>query len=623
MAELNKVGAFPTVASASSEKSDGNNHVVEEFTSKGIENEPTVPNRFQITKTIVVRKSELMAKQYDAWYMRSLFLFTIFICSFAYGLDSIIRDIYMTYALNAYSTHSLLSTVNVISMVISAVGQIFFARLSDVFGRLSIFIVSIVLYVVGTIIQSQAYDVQRYAAGSVFYNIGLIGALFQVSLILSDSSTLKWRMLYNYLPAWPAVITVWISGNVVQVANPQEHWSWGIAMWAFIFPASCIPMIVCMLHMRWKAGQTAEWKELDKEKSYFQTYGLLKMLVKLFWQLNIIGLILLSVLVGCICVPLTIAGGVSTEWKTAKVIAPFVLGFVLIPVFIFWESKVATVPLAPYGLLKDRGIWAPMWAYFLIAFIYSMAAGYLYTILLVAANESDLSATRISSLYSFVSAVFSPFVGVLVARVARLKPFTILGCSLYFVTMGIFYHFRGGEDAGKGVIGAMVVWGITSCLYDYPISVAIQLVTSHEHLADVSAIIATVFRIGGAIGAAVSGAIWTQTLYPRLLKELGDPDIAQQAYESPYDFIANYSWGTPMREGAVAAYRVVQRYEVIVGLVFVAPMFVITFFLRDPVLDDEYGQKLDGEEYVNKSDDPITDWIVARVPGLRKRNQRH
>ncbi|SCU86258.1 LADA_0D13388g1_1 [Lachancea dasiensis] len=612
------LGTFSAGLNDSSAKVDEKNVVLERQFSDDFGMQSYSHDKLAATKSIVIRKAELMANEYNTWWLKSAFVFSAFFCSFAYSLDSIIRDIYMSYALNDYETQALVSTVDVVSSVISAVGQIFFASLSDIFGRLSLFVVSIVLYVVGTVIQSQAYDVKRYAAGSIFYNIGLVGVLFQVAIILSDCSSLRWRLFYNFVPAWPALITVWISGNVISVANPLEHWSWGIAMWAFIFPASCVPLIGCMLHMRWKVRNNPEWKKLQEEKTFFQSHGFVKFIVQLFWALDVIGVLLLTVCTGCILVPLTIAGGVTTSWRSAKVIAPFVLGFVLVPVFIYWESKLAAKPLAPFKLLKDRGIWAPLSIYFLIAFVYEMAAGYLYNILVVASNETDLSATRISSLYSFSAAICSPLVGIAVARSSRMKTYTIVGCSLYFVTMALFYHYRGGDNSGKGMIGAMVVWGITSCLYDYPISVIIQTVTSHELLATVAALNQAVFGIGGAVGAAVSGAIWTQILYPRLLKALGDADIAEAAYDSPLSFITEYEWGTPVRTATVEAYRYVQKYEVLVGLVFVAPMFILTFFLRDPLLTNDYGQKLKEGEYIKENDDPISIWLAKRFSALRK-----
>ncbi|CCE93872.1 siderophore transporter TDEL_0H00130 [Torulaspora delbrueckii] len=579
-----------------------------------------MPDKLKVTKSLVIRKAELMAKQYDTWFLKSLFLFSAFLCSFGYGLDGNIRGIYMTYAMNSYSTHSLISTVGVISMVISAVAQVIYAGLSDVFGRLSLFIVSIVFYVVGTIIQSQAYDVQRYAAGSVFYSVGLVGVMLQVILVLSDNSSLKWRLFYTFVPAWPSIITTWVSGNVIETANPEDNWSWNIAMWAFIFPLSCIPLIACMLHMRWKVRNEPEWKELQTEKTYYQSHGLIQTVVQLFWKLDVVGIILLTVGTGCILVPLTLAGGVSTQWQSAKLIAPFVLGFVLIAIFIYWESKLALAPIAPFKMLKDRGIWAPLWIMFLIAFVYQMAAGYLYTILMVAVDETDLSATRITSLYSFVSAIFAPVLGFIVARSSRLKPYMVLGCSLYFVTMGLFYRYRVGKDAHQGVIGAMVVWGICSCLFDYPVTVSIQSVTSHENMATVTALSYTIFSIGGAVAASVSGAIWTQLLYPKLLEYIGDADLAEAAYSSPLTFYLDYPWGTPIRDAMVEAYKHVQKYEVLIALVFTAPMFILTFCLRDPSLTDDVAQKLNDGEYVETShDDPISEWVTSRFSKLRHR----
>lgn len=78
-----------------------------------------------------------------------------------------------------------------------------------------------------------------------------------------------------------------------------------------------------------------------------------------------------------------------------------------------------------------------------------------------------------------------------------------------------------------------------------------------------------------------------------------------------------HEWGTAARDAMVDSYRYVQRYEVLVGLIFVAPMFVLTFLLRDPPLTEDYGQRLEDNEYV-KHDDPITDWIAERFSRFKK-----
>lgn len=550
-------------------------------------------------------------------------LVSAFICAYGYGLDGTIRNVYTTYATNSYSSHSLLSTIGVINLVIGAAAQIFYARLSDVFGRLTLLLISIVFYSVGTIIQSQAYDVQRYAAGAVFYNVGLVGVVLDIILILSDFSSMRWRLFYTFVPSWPFIINTWISGNIVDAANPLENWSWNIAMWAFIFPISCLPLVGCMLHMRWRARKTEEWKELQLEKSYYQSHGLVQTLVQLFWKLDVVGVTLVTISLGCILVPLTLAGGTSSKWNNPHIISPFILGFVLMPIFILWESKWALEPIAPFKLLKDRGVWAALWISFLIYFVYQMAAGYLYTILMVAVDESAASATRISSIYSFTSAVFSPFLALVVTRSKRLKPYIVCGCSLWMVAMGILYHFRSGKDSDKGIIGALVLWGLSSTLFTYPVTVSIQSITSHENMASVTALNYTIYRVGGAIGSAVSGAIWTQLLYKELLKRLKDPDLAASAYGAPLEFIISYPWGTPVREAMVQAYRYVQKYEVLIALIFTTPLLGLSLFLRDPPLTDGQAQTdiKDGEYVETGHDDPIGDWFYEKITWFRTNSE--
>ncbi|CDO93402.1 unnamed protein product [Kluyveromyces dobzhanskii CBS 2104] len=587
-------------------------------------NEYGLPDKLRFTRSLVVRKTEILAQQYDTWYWKAIFLFSVFLCSYGYGLDGSIRSVYTSYATNAYSLHSLLSTISIINLVIGASAQVFFARLSDVFGRLTLLLVSIVFYSVGTIIESQAYDVQRYAAGAVFYNVGLVGVILQVILILSDFSSLRWRLFYTFVPSWPFIINMWISGNVVAAANPLENWSWSIAMWAFIFPLTCLPLILCMVHMRYRASKTEEWQQLQLEKTYYQSYGLVQTVVKLFWRLDVIGVLLLTVTLGCILVPLTLAGGVSDKWDNPHVIAPFVLGFVILPFFLLWESKWALDPIAPFKLLKDRGVWSALMIQFLVYFVYQMAAGYLYTILVVAVDESTTSATRILSVYSFTAAVASPFFALVVTRSKRLKPYIMAGCSLWLVAMGILYHYRSGKDSDKGIIGGLVLWGLTSTLFTYPVTVSLQSITSHENMASVTALNYTVYRIGGAVASAASGAIWTQLLYKKLLKEMnGDTTLATAAYGSPFTFILQHPWGTPTRDAMVQAYRYVQKYEVIIALVFTVPMFVLSLFLRDPPLTDKQAQENIKEgEYINTDyDDPVVDWIDekwSRFTGRKK-----
>lgn len=128
----------------------------EEKNNLGVSQHNDPIKKLQSTKSLNIRKTELMASCYDRWYHHVFLLFAAFLCGYGYGLDGNIRSVYTSYAAASYAAHPLISTLSVVTGVMSAASQIFFARLSDVFGRLSLFVTAIAFYVVGTIIQSQA-----------------------------------------------------------------------------------------------------------------------------------------------------------------------------------------------------------------------------------------------------------------------------------------------------------------------------------------------------------------------------------------------------------------------------------------------------------------------------------
>lgn len=570
------------------------------------------------TKQIALRKAEILADQYSSIPYRIILLFSAFLIGYGYGLDSNIRYVYTGYASSSYSTHSLISTIGVVNAVIGAASQIVYARLSDIFGRLELLIVSVVFYVVGTVIQSQANDIQRYCAGAVFYNLGYVGVLLIVFLILSDFSSLRYRLFYQFVPTLPFIINTWISGNVTEAVDPVAHWSWGIGMWAFIFPLSSLPFIFCILHMRFKARNTPEWKAVKQQKTFYQLNGLWSFTKELYWRVDVIGVLLMIAFLGCLLVPLTLAGGLSSKWKTGKIIGPLVLGFVLIPIFVAYETYIAKFPLAPFKLLKDRGVWAALGIAIFFDFIYYMYADYLYTVLIVGMNQSVKSATRITSIASFVSVVWSPLFALIVAYFRRLKGFIMLGTALWLIGLGVLYHFRGGEGSKDGVIGALVVIGLGTTMFSYPITVSVQSATSHDNMALVSGMTYTLYRVGSAVGNSVSGAVWTNILPGRLAKNLApfnNETLSSYAYSTPYSFIIDYPWGTPERDAVVEAYKHIQRMETLIALCFCVLLIFFALFLRDPELTDEqaHNDLEDGEMVNTKHEvDVVADWFSRR-----------
>ena len=595
------------------------------------------------TKSIGIRRVELLNSQYDSYFLKIIFFVTIFFVAYCYAIDGTVRGTVQTYATNSYSQHSLLSTINVIKAVVAAAAQPTYARLSDRFGRLELTIVSIVFYAMGTVIQSQAYDIYRFAGGSVLYQVGYSGIIIMLQIILADFSNMNWRLACSFIPALPFIINTWVSGDVTSSLLAKHSWNYCIGIWAFIFPLSCVPFLICLVHMIISARKTEEWRQLNEEerqkriekglsRKSFKYWAVL--LKDLFWELDVIGILFIICVFGFILVPLTIAGGTTENWKKASTIVPLVIGVVLVPFFIFWEYKFARFPIVPLPLMADRGVWSALFIGLLIDFIWYMPNDFMYTVLVVGMRASIKAATRITSLYSFVSVIAGPLLGLVVVFFRRLKGFIIFGAACWAVALGLLFHFRGDNDGVSsqkyldGVIGPLCLMGFGAGFFTYPTQVSIASCTNHEYMAVIISLYLASYNVGLAIGASVSGAIWTNKMYGAILnkfQEAGlDTKLAADAYSEPLTFITTYVWGTPERIAVVLAYAEVQRYLCIAGLVLCFPLLVFTFFLRDHKLTSVQSLGLEAGEQQSESKVVVNDYdddiIIRKIKGLFRKN---
>lgn len=585
-------------------------------------------------KSFGVRKMEVMLDQLDNFPLKFLHIFGIFIGMYVSVVETKVTSVFVSYATESYKQHSLMSTISLIRTVVAASSLPAFARLSDIFGRFELFCFGLILRIVGLIVMSQASTIHKYAGGIVLYGCGFAGAriLFQISA--QDATSLRYRILGNAIVVCPTIITTWSSGQIVDQLLETRGWKFGIALWAFTFPLACVPYLVSYVIMKWKAIHTPEWQQLRAEEKesqvemreyraardvalqnkkgkfarilthlkFFGHYSKYKA-VRAFWEVDFVACLFIVLIFGLILVPMMLAGGVHSQWKTAKIIVPLVLGFCCVPFFVLWELKFARTPLIPFPLLRDRGVWSG----FIIAILSTFSSGvpntYAYPVLLVGMNASKVVATRTPQLSGFVSSLVLPVLGFVVLKVRRTKGFILFGCCVLFIAMGLFVHFRGDNDGIRdkyfrdGLAIAFVIEGFASGFFMRPVGISIQTCTNHEYMATVSALFASIYNIGGACAKCVAGAIWTQKMYPTIvkhMKELGvNPELAKNAYKQPYKFITTAKWGTPARRAVALAYAEVQKQLCIVALCLVVPLFFFAFFLRDHRLGDH--QSLEDE----------------------------
>lgn len=217
---------------------------------------------------------------------------------------------------------------------------------------------------------------------------------------------------------------------------------------------------------------------------------------------------------------------------------------------------------------------------------------YFYPVLVVAFDQSELSAQRIASMYGFVSSVVGVFLGLAVRYLRRVKKIIIVGGVLYTVAFGLIVEYRSNSTNVGGIIGGQFLLGFAGGMVPFSAQALVQATTRHENMAIITSLYYSNYYIAAssefilldlskgtqltssrsAVGATISGAIWTQLMYDRLqvqLQEFG-AGLAEAVYDDPYATIQNYPLGTPERAGMIRAYQSVQRLLGITGLAIVS-----------------------------------------------------
>lgn len=541
-----------------------------------------------------VRRAEALASVLTDRDRIFIFL-SVFLVAFVYNTDGILRYTYQPLATASFSQHSLLATVNVLRSVIAAAAQPTSAKIADIFGRLELVCLSVFFYIIGTIVETTSTNVSSFAAGAIIYQIGYTMILLLVEVIIADITSTRARLLFSYIPTTPFLIVTWVSGNISASVLSVTDWHWGIGMWCIIFPVCALPLVLSLFVVNRRARKLGL---MDAYTSDLKSQSPGSFLIDLFWRLDVIGIILLIAVFALILVPMTIAGGFEATWTAPHVLGPLITGVITIPIFILWQLR-AKHPLVPFYLMRDRAVWGALGIALLLNWAWYMQGDYLWSVLIVAFDFDIMTATRVSSFYTFFSVLTGTLLGFVVYKVRRLKYFIVAGTCLFMVAFGLLIRYRGDVDSSSraGVIGAQVVLGIAGGMFPYPAQASLQAVLKHEHLAVMTGIYLAVYNLGSAFGGAISGAIWTQVLPGDLtsrMEPFNNATLATSAYANPFGFAAEYPVGTPERQALIDSYKHAQRLLTITGICLCVPLIGFALALRNPKLDDRQNLAEDG-----------------------------
>ena len=124
-------------------------------------------------------------------------------------------------------------------------------------------------------------------------------------------------------------------------------------------------------------------------------------------------------------------------------------------------------------------------------------------------------------------------------------------------------------------------------MINIPAQLGVQASVSHEYVAAATAIFLTITEIGGAVGAAISGSVWSSNIPKKLALYL--PPESQSLAPMIFGNLTlaeSFLAGTPERIAVNRAYQETMNILLTIAACFAAPLIPLSLIMRNYKLDE-------------------------------------
>jgi hypothetical protein len=464
---------------------------------------------------------------------------------------------------------------------------------------LEAFTITIFLYTIGYIQQAASHNVQTFASAQIFWAAGFNGVQVLQQIFVADTSDLLNRALYSSLFDLPFLWTVWAGPQIGGKILNDISWRWGYGIWAIILPVCFIPLFISLFMNQRRA------KKLGHDMgSVFHGQSALQVMKNFAMDIDLFGLLLFSAAVSLILLPLTLAPNASGQWRNASMIAMLVIGGIILLIFPVWETTKKFAPRAffPPDLFKKRTVVVgTLIAFFYfskptsllplnstlltrctVAFYLSVFP-YFNSYLIIVQGKSATTAGNITRVFSFTSSIASVVVSLFIKYTGHYKYFVTAGSIIYLLGMGLMLAYRTENASTATLIGTQIAVGIGGGFLNVPVQLGVQASASHQQVAAATTVWLTILEVGGAVGSAISGAIWS-TYVPAKLEAYLPANVPYAPIYASILTSGNYTLypaGSVERIAINRAYQETMRYLLIGALCAAAPIVPLTFALKN------------------------------------------
>ncbi|OAA69162.1 siderochrome-iron transporter MirC [Cordyceps fumosorosea ARSEF 2679] len=516
------------------------------------------------------------------------------------SLDSLTVPSYQPYALSSFNAHSMLPALTTLQSILSATTKPVMAKIADVSGRSEALTVSLVAIALGFVINATSHSLGTMAAGQAFYAIGQVGIVFLQQIVAADTTTLANRALFSALLYSPPIVTAWVAGPMVEALVPA-NWRWGYGMWAIVVPIVSIPLLASIWRIQRTRAKTPRSSPIDG-------------FISKWAQADIPGLALFVAGLVLLLLPMTLTVRFHNGWSSAPILAMIIAGTVSFTGFVLYDIYVAIYPILPLHLAKSRTVAAGCLTEALLFLSYYLWQPYLYSFLVVVNDFSPAAATNVGMAAPVVSAAVVGLAAAVVVKCSGHCKWVVVGGTLVkLVGSGLMIRFSNRQASLTQIVITQIIAGAGSGVVSIVSQTAVQSVASHDDVANVTTLYEAARAIGGAIGTAISGSIWTRLLLSKLEAHLPEASKSSAvAIQDSLTVATSFAVGSPERLAINKSYTEVMHILLVTSIAFVAASFLVSLAIENLNLKkvDQDGAQRGVIGRVN-----FRDWYRRKVSG--------
>ncbi|WP_405700566.1 MFS transporter [Streptomyces sp. NBC_01383] len=372
-------------------------------------------------------------------------------------------------------------------------------KLGDMYGRKGIFLTSIVLFLIGSVLSGMSQDMGQLIGFRAIQGLGAGGLMVGVMAIIGDLVPPRERGKYQGLMA--GVMAIAMIGGPLVGGTITDHLGW---RWSFYINlplgAVALGMVTAVLHL--------PKRERAKSKVDYLGAGLL--------TVGITSIVLV-----------TTWGGSEYDWNSAVIMELIAIGVASLAGFLFVETK-ASEPIIPLHIFRNRNFTLMSLVGFMSGFVMFGAVLFLP---LFQQSVQGASATN-SGLLLLPMLLSMMIVSLIAGRVTtssgKYKIFPIMGSILMVV--GLFLLSQ--MDTGTTRFTSGVYMAVLGAGMGFLMQITMLVAQNSVELTDmgVASSATTLFRtLGSSFGVAIMGALFTGRVQDEMAARGGGGATASSA----------------------------------------------------------------------------------------------